>query len=271
MDIMYDKFKESFLIGFKFFLVPFMGCFLYTFYIAGWNLSAALISGLSLSTPLLAVVYLLLVETNLSITDIGKILMESTFITDMGTAITMSILFIKPTLYNAIYIIISIIIIFLAVKFSYKVFDNPILKNKVIEPELKYILLFLLIFIYFANIGSGYVVLPAFLLVLSMLKHFSETSYNKIVRNGFRIISYAVITPIFFILGGLKVLISLILSSFGFTVLFGIKIIFKFLGSIYFHKNIQHGSMYTTLFMSTGLTLGNIANVCGLNSRYINQ
>ena len=51
----------------------------------------------------LAVVYSVLVETGLSKTDIGKLCMASTFITDMGTALALSILFIKPTVYTTVF------------------------------------------------------------------------------------------------------------------------------------------------------------------------
>jgi Kef-type K+ transport system membrane component KefB len=147
------------------------------------------------------------------------------------------------------------------------------LKDKVVEPEIKYILLLLLVFMYFANIGNGQAVLPAFLLGLLMSKHFTETSCTKLVRKRLRTVSYAVITPIFFIVGGLKVSLPLILSAFGlFAILFGIKIVSKFMG-VYFlaERYIPHGSMYTTLLMSTGLTFGTIASVLGLTSGYINQ
>jgi len=272
-DLMKSKFKESFLIGFFSFLTPFIGCSIYTYYFAGWSLPAALIAGVALSTTSLAVVYSVLVETNLSQTEIGKILMASTFITDMGTAIALSILFIKPTLYTALFIIVSVIVIILAAKFSHLVFDNPKLKDKVVEPEIKYILVLLLVFMYFASIGNGQAVLPAFLLGLLMSKHFTETSCTKLVRNRLRTVSYAVITPIFFIVGGLNVSIPLILSAFGlFVVLFGLKMVSKFIG-VYFlaEKFIPHGSIYTTLLMSTGLTFGTIASVFGLTSGYINQ
>jgi Kef-type K+ transport system membrane component KefB len=198
-----------------FFLAPFIVCSLYTYYFAGWNLQAALIAGIALSTTSLAVVYSVLVETNLSKTEIGKILMASTFITDMGTAIALSILFIKPTLYTALFIMVSIVVIILAAKFSHIVFDNPRLKDKVVEPEIKYILVLLLVFMYFASIGNGQAVLPAFLLGLLMSKQFTETSCTKLVRNRLRTVSYAVITPVFFIVGGLNVSIPLILSALG--------------------------------------------------------
>ena len=61
--IMREKYKESFLIGFFSFLTPFIGTFLYTYFIAFWNLQAALIAGIALSTTSLAVVYSVLMET----------------------------------------------------------------------------------------------------------------------------------------------------------------------------------------------------------------
>ncbi|SNQ59422.1 cation:proton antiporter [Candidatus Methanoperedens nitratireducens] len=271
--LMKERFKESFLIGTFSFLLPFIVVFLYTYYVSGWSTSASLIAGTALSTTSLAVVYSVLVETDLSKTSIGKLIMASTFITDMGTAIALSILFIKPTLYTVIFISVSLGVIYFAEKFSHYVFDNPKLKNKVIEPEIKYIFLLLFIFMYFADIGAGQAVLPAFVLGLLMSKHFSETSETKVVRNRLRTVAYAVITPIFFIVGGLKVSLPLILSAFGlFAVLFALKIAAKFLG-VYFlaKKYIPDGSMYTTLLMSTGLTFGTIASVFGLNSGLINQ
>ena len=271
--LMKEKFKESFLIGTFSFVLPFVVVFLYTYYMAGWNFSASLIAGTALSTTSLAVVYSVLVETGLSRTEIGKLIMASTFITDMGTAIALSILFVKPTLYTAIFILVSLCAIYFAGNFSHHVFDNPKLKNKVIEPEIKYIFLLLFIFIFFANIGEGQAVLPAFVLGLVMSKHFAETSETKEVRNRLRTVAYAVITPIFFIVGGLKVSFPLILSAFGlFVILFALKIVAKFLG-VYFlaRKYIPDGSVYTTLLMSTGLTFGTIASVFGLNSGFIDQ
>lgn len=272
-DLMRDKFKESFLIGFFSFLVPFLGVFSYTYFLVHWNLQASLISGVALSTTSLAVVYSVLVETNLSKTEIGKLLMASTFITDMGTAIALSVLFITPTPYTAAFIVVSVVVIIFAAKFSHIVLENPRLKNKVVESEIKYVFVLLLVFMYFANLGDGHAVLPAFLLGLLMSKHFRETLSTQEVRNRLRTVAYAVITPIFFIVGGLKISFPLIISAFSlFAILFGIKLVTKFIG-VYFlaEKYIPNGSMYTTLLMSTGLTFGTIASVFGLSSGYIDQ
>ncbi|MEX2164742.1 MAG: cation:proton antiporter [Sulfuricaulis sp.] len=272
-QLMRAKFKESFLIGALSFLLPFAGVAAFTYYVSGWDLNASLIAGIALSTTSLAVVYAVLVETGLNKSELGKIIMASTFITDMGTALALSIIFIKPTLYTAAFLAVSVIVIVGAVGFSHRVLEHPRLRNKVIEPEIKYIFVLLLIFIYFANLGDGHAVLPAFLLGLLMSKHFTESSTTKELRNRLRTVAYAVITPLFFLVGGIKISFTLIASALGlFLVLFALKMLTKFIGVYFLAKRyLPHGSMYTTLLMSTGLTFGTIASVFGFNTGYLNQ
>ena len=271
--LMREKFKESFIIGLFSFLLPFIGVFLFAHYIIHWDINSSLIAGIALSTTSLAVVYAVLVETGLNRTELGKILMAATFITDMGTALALSIVFIKPSWYTMLFMLVSIVVIVLASGFSHRVFENTFLKNKIIEPEIKYVFLLLLIFIYFANLGDGHAVLPAFLLGLLMSKHFSETSQTRELRNRLRTVSYAVITPLFFIVGGMKISFALIYSAFGlFFLLFILKIVTKFIGVYFFARRyLPGGGMYTTLLMSTGLTFGTISSVFGLNAGYIDQ
>lgn len=269
-QVMREKYKESFLIGFFSFLAPFIGASLYTYFIAGWNIQAALIAGIALSTTSLAVVYSVLLETDIPDVNLVKIVLAATFITDMLTVIVLSILFIKPDLYTVLFIVVSIVVIVLASKYSKHIFNHEKLKNKVIEPEIKYIFVLLVIFMYFAAIGNGEAVLPAFILGLLMSKELAKVK-ELMVR--MRTVAYAAITPIFFIVGGLKVSFSLILASLGlFLILFAIKLLAKFLG-VYFLANryIPNGSMYTTLLMSTGLTFGTIASLFGLNAGYIDS
>ena len=272
--LMRERLKESLLIGSFSFLTPFAGGFLFSYYLAGWDLPASLIAGIALSETSIAVVYSVLVETKLPNPAIGKMIMAATFITNTGTALALSILFIKPTLYTLAFIIVSIAVIFLAVRFSHKVFDNPNLKNKVIEPEIKYIFFLLLAFIYFADLGQGHAVLPAFILGLLMSGHFAETSETRAVKSRLRTVAFAIITPCFFIVAGLKVSFPVIISSFGlFISLFAVKQLTKFAGVYFFAKRYipDGGGIYSTLLMSTGLTFGLIALVFGLNSGFIDQ
>jgi Kef-type K+ transport system membrane component KefB len=269
-----EKFKESFLIGFFSFLLPFIAAFLFTFYITGWSYKAALIAGIALSTTSLAVVYSVLVETGLTKTQIGKMLMAATFVTDMGTALALSIMFLKPTIYTLVFYIVSILVIFLVDKFSLYILHNPRFFDKVIEPEIKFIFLILLVFIYFAQIGGGQAILPAFVLGLLMSKHFDEKRKTRVIKNRLRTVAYAFITPIFFIVGGMKISITMIIASLGlFAALFAVKIVAKFIGVYFLAKKYipNEGSMYTTLLMSTGLTFGTISSLFGLQAGIIDQ
>lgn len=267
------RFKASFLIGFFSFLTPFAAASLYAHFIAGWSLPASLIAGTALSETSIAVVYSVLLETNLTGTPVGEMLLATTFITNTGTAIALSILFVKPTPYTAVFVAVSIAVIFLATKFSHRLFDSPDLKDKVIEPEIKYIFFLLLVFIYFANLGAGHAILPAFVLGLFMSRHFTETSGTRAVKNRLRTVAFAIITPLFFIVVGMKVSLPLIMSSIGlFAAFFITKQAAKFIGVYFLTKRyVADGGMYTTLLLSTGLTFGLIALIFGLRSGFIDE
>ena len=200
-------------------------------------------------------------------------MLSATFVTDMGTALALSILFIKPNLFTLLFVVVSAVLIALVYRYSLAVLRNPRWADKVIEPEIKFIFLVLLAFIYFAKLGDGQAVLPAFVLGLLMSKHFKEQRKTVAVRNKLRTVAYAIVTPVFFIVGGMKISFPLILSALGlFIILFAVKIITKFAGVWFFAKKyIPHGSMYTTLLMSTGLTFGTISSLYGYQAGLINQ
>jgi len=96
----------------------------------------------------------------------------------MGTTLALIILFIKPTLYTILFVGVSTVLIVLVYQYALSVLRNPRWVDKVIEPEIKFIFLVLLAFIYFAKIGDGHAVLPAFILGLLM----SNTLQN--ILNG---------------------------------------------------------------------------------------
>jgi Kef-type K+ transport system membrane component KefB len=271
--LMKERFSASFQIGALSFLFPFLGVAAFCRFVANWDLDASLVAGVALSTTSLAVVYSVLIESGLAKTMIGKMLMAATFITDMGTALALSVLFAKPTIFSLVFILASLVIIVFATRYSHLIFGHPRLQNKVIEPEIKYVFVLLLAFMYFATLGDGHAVLPAFVLGLLMSKHFAEGAQGKVLRNRLRTVAYAVITPIFFIVGGLNVSIQLVWVSIGlFSILLLLKLATKFMG-VYFlaRRHLPGGSMYTTLLMSTGLTFGTISSVYGLNSGIIDK
>jgi len=266
-------FKESFLIGIASFFAPFLLVFLFTYFIENWTLNASMIAGTALSTTSLAVVYSVLVETGLTNSKLGKLIMSATFVTDMGTALALSILFIKPNLYTGLFILVSTVLIIFVYRFSLFLLRNKTMSNKVIEPEIKMIFLILMAFMYFAKLGDGQAILPAFVLGMLMSKHFKEQRRTHNIGRKLRTVAYAMITPIFFIVGGMKISVPLIISALGiFAILFFMKIFAKFAGVWFFAKKFMPGdSMYTTLLMSTGLTFGTISSMFGLQAGFIDQ
>ena len=77
-------------IGVVSFVGPFVVASLAAYVLLDWNGRASLIAGTALSTTSLAVVYAVLVERGLTDTNIGKLLMSATFVTDLCTAIALS-------------------------------------------------------------------------------------------------------------------------------------------------------------------------------------
>ncbi|MGN1186571.1 MAG: cation:proton antiporter [Methanobrevibacter wolinii] len=272
VELLKNKFKESLFIGIGSFIVPFLGVFLLSYYCIGWNLLESLLTATALSETSISVVYSVLTEKGLFKYDLGKLIMVATFIGNLLTAITLSLLFMKTDINTVIFYAASAIIIYLAYKYSNKIFYSKLLRNKLAEVEIKYISLLLLGFIFLGSLGGGQAILPAFILGVVLSDYFKVEDKGE-VKSRIKTVAFAVITPIFFIVGGMKVSIPLILSAiFIFVGIFVVRQIAKFIGvygiSRYYLKD---SCEYVTLMMSTGLTFGLVAAVFGLNSGVISQ
>jgi len=266
VDVMKLKLKESLLIGGFSFLMPFLAALLFCYYVLGWSMEAAQIAGIALSTTSLAVIYAVLVETGLTNTETGKILMASCFVTDLGTAIALSLIFAQIKWQILIYIVVSIMVIVVAPRIMSSVFAKY--GDKVVEPEIKLILVLLFLLIFAAEIGSSHAILPAFILGLVISKTFAQ---HREVQRRLRMVSFAMLTPFFFINAGMNVSLREIGVNLGLlAVFFFIKFIPKFIG-VYplARKYVPKDSMFVTLLMSTGLTFGTISSLFGLNAGYI--
>lgn len=261
-----EKLKESLSIGIASFLLPYLAALFYCRYIAGWTWNASLVAGCALSTTSLAVVYAVLVETGLNKTQIGKVIMAATFVTDIGTAIALSTSFAQWNIRTLVFFLVSALLVVLAPRLLPRVFKRY--GSTVIEPEIK--LLFCLLFgiMALAAWGKSHAVLPVFVIGLSLSTLFKE---HRELQRKLRIVAFAMITPFFFIKGGMNVSLTELRTSIGlFFVLFLVKTAAKGIGvwpiARYYFK--EHAS-YTTLLMSTGLTFGTISSVYGLQAGYI--
>ncbi|MBI1745388.1 MAG: cation:proton antiporter [Acidobacteria bacterium] len=268
VQVMRGKAKESILIGTLSFAIPFLATMLLCRYLLHWDWPPAQIAGLALSTTSLAVVYAVLVESGLTHTEIGKIIMASTFVTDFGTAAGLSLLFITPNTNTLGFGVVSVGIIALAPL----VMPHFVRRYgaRVIEPEIKLLFLLLLALMYFAHKGASHAILPAFVLGLALSRLFHS---NPELQRKLRIVAFAFITPIFFLNGGLNISLPLLWANISlFLILLFVKLIAKFVGVYPISKFfLPREATYTTLLMSTGLTMGTISSMFGYQAGIISQ
>jgi Kef-type K+ transport system membrane component KefB len=262
------EWKPAVLMGGLSFALPFAGVVLFARYVAGWDARQSTIAGIALSTTSLAVVYAVLVETGLATERLGKILMAATFVTDLGTALALSVLFVRPSWYLFLFVVISAVVIAAMVALERPFFVRY--GRRVIEPEIKGAFLALFILMWAADLAGSHAVLPAFLLGFAVSDVFRR---NPDEQRRFRIVSFAFLTPIFFLKGGLNVDLSQLTGSFWLLIGFLlVKIATKFAGvwPVAEHYVRPH-AVFTTLLMSTGLTFGTISSLYGLNAGIIDH
>ena len=269
IDIMKSKLKESLLIGGLSFLLPFAIVLAFTYYIDHWTLNAAKIAAVALSTTSLAVVYAVLVETGLNKTELGKLIMSATFVTDFGTAIALSLLFIQITPYTVLFFVLAIVLLFFGPKMIKYFFEKY--SNRVIEPEIKLLFFIFFLTMFLGELGKSHAVLPIFVLGLLMSRFFEK---NSIYIKKLRTVGYVIITPFFFIKGGMSVGFKEVLSSLN---LVGIFLLLKLGAKIIGVYPISRmtmpsgGRIFTTLLMSTGLTFGTLSTVYGFQAGFIDK
>jgi len=267
-----DDFKERFgatmAIGIVSFLGPFVVAFGVSYWLLDWTLKAALISGTALSTTSLAVVYAVLVETGLNATRVGKLLMGACFVTDLGTALALSAIFITPTVWFPVFLAVSVALMLALPRVAPWFFRRY--GDRVIEPEIKLVFLCLFVLMVLADASKGHAVLPAFILGLVMARHYQQ---HRVEQERLRVVAFAFLTPFFFLRGGLNVSLAAVVANIGLlAVLFGAKMIPKLGLVLPFARRAEpeHG-VFITLLMSTGLTFGTISSLYGLNAGIIDK
>lgn len=262
------EWRPALLIGGLSFVLPFVGVGLFARYVAGWDVRQSQIAGIALSTTSLAVVYAVLVETGLSATELGKILMAATFVTDLGTALALSVLFVEPTPYLAVFVVASVAVITFMI-----ILQRPFFARygaRVIEPEIKGAFLALFVLMWTADLAKSHAVLPAFLLGLAVADIFKR---HPEAQRRFRIVSFAFLTPIFFLKGGLNVDVRHLATDWWLFVAFlVVKVATKFTGVLPAAlRYVRPHAVFTTLLMSTGLTFGTISSLYGLNAGILDR
>jgi Kef-type K+ transport system membrane component KefB len=245
------EWRASVSMGLVSFFAPFVVVALLCYYGLDWSRRQAEIGGLALSTTSLAVVYAVLVETGLNRELVGKRLMSATFVTDIATVTGLTVLFIKPTIWIVPFVLVSIVLIYGLPKSAPWFFSRY--GGRVIEPEIKLVFACLFLLSWLGTRASSQAALPAFVLGLVM--------------------SFAFLTPFFFLKGGMNVSTSALWANLGvLALLFVAKMGPKLLG-VYplARRYTSPHAVFTTLLMSTGLTFGTITSLYGLNAGIIDR
>jgi Kef-type K+ transport system membrane component KefB len=267
-----DDFRErlgaSITIGVLSFAGPFVVATLIALGPLGWTTKASLIAGTALSTTSLAVVYAVLVETGLNTVRVGKLIMSACFVTDMCTVIALSLIFIKPTIWFPVFIVVSVVLIVLLPKLAPWFFGRY--GDRVIEPEIKLVFAILLALIVLGTEANSQAVLPAFILGLVMSRHYQR---HREEQRRLRVVAFAFLTPFFFLRGGMNVSLAAVFANLGVLgVLVAAKMMPK-LGLVYplARRHTGENATFTTLLMSTGLTFGTISALYGLTAHIIDR
>jgi Kef-type K+ transport system membrane component KefB len=262
--------KASLSIGFVSFLLPFVGAFAFCYLALGWTLHAAEIGGVALSTTSVAVVYAVMVETGLNRSELGKLILAACFVTDLGTVLALGGLFANFDWRLLVFILVSAAVLALLptmLRFVIRTFGH-----RVSEPEIKLLLAVLLGLGALATTAGSEAVLPAYVAGLVIAGVFM---HDRVLMDRMRSISFAVLTPFFFLRAGTLISGHALLAGAGvIAMLLLVKLAAKALGvwpTASFFKVPVRERAYLTLLMSTGLTFGSIAALFGLTHGLVDQ
>ena len=262
--------KQSLVLGAIGFAAPFGLAWAVAQLAFGWDLHAAQIAGIALSTTSVAVVYAVMVETGLNETPLGKLILAACFVNDLGTVIALGLLYTSFGTLFWVFVAATIVAMAVLPRITPGLLKR--LNSHSSEPEVRYLLLILFALAYLAVRGGSEGVLPAYLVGMVLADTFLA---NRQLVKRLRATTFALLTPFYFLKAGSLVSMKAVLGSLGVVLaLFLAKSLAKFLGlfpagvALRFKKKVN---IYNTLLMSTGLTFGTISALYGLNHKIITQ
>lgn len=256
--------KASLAIGFVSFALPLLAAMAVAYFVLRWELHAAEIAGIALSTTSVAVVYAVMVETGLNQQELGKLILAACFVTDLGTVLALGALFAGFSILLVVFAVVTAVAILAtspALKLVMRTFGH-----RVSEPEIKFLFLVLFGLGALASAAGSEAVLPAYLIGLATAGVFLG---DRVLMDRMRSTAFALLTPFFFLRAGLLIsLPALIQGAAVIAVFFATKMAAKLLGvwpvAAAFHVG-RRDRNYVTLLMATGLTFGSISALYGLN------
>ena len=264
------KWREAVLVGLAGFFGPFLGCTLVGHYVLGWTVRSSWLCGVALSTTSVAVVYAVMLELGLNVTEFGKAILAACFVNDLGTVIALGLIFSPFTMKTLIFIGVCVVA-FAVLPFLTKHFFAKY-GGRVSELETKYILFLLFGLGGLAVWAGSEAVLPAYMVGAVLA---GTVGKDHMLVRRLRTLTFGLLTPFYFIRAGSFVSVpALIAAPATLVVLFLAKMATKtafVYPTVRAHNHQGAAGTYYTLMMSTGLTFGTISSLFGLNHQIITQ
>ena len=212
-----------------------------------------------------------MVESGLSATPMGKLILAACFITDVGTVLALGVLFADFNAAMLVFVAVLAVALLVLPRLTREIIQR-LGATRISEPEVKFLFLVLFFLGGLATWAKSEAVLPAYLMGLVVSGVFLR---DRVLVHRIRSIAFALLTPFYFIKAGLYVSLPAIWASApAIGVLLLLKLIAKGIGV--WPTGAVFGlprrlNAYTTLLMSTGLTFGTIAALFGLEHHIITQ
>ncbi len=269
-DVFKLKWKEAASVGAASFLAPAIGCWAVAYYLLGWESSPALLAGIALAATSVAVVYTVMMEYGFNRTDFGKTILAACFITDLGTVVTLGLVF-APFSWKTAVFVAAVGAAFVGLPRA-----TPVIFAKFggrpSEFETKFLFFALMALGALATWAGSEGVLPAYLIGMALA---GSVGRDHALIRKIRTVTIGLLTPFYFIRAGYFVSIPAVLAApLGVAAFLAVEMATKIV-SVYPvarrfgspHKD----AMYTTLLMASGLTFGTISALFGLSNNIIDE
>ena len=264
------KWKESMVVGLAGFFAPFFGVAAIARWGLGWSAASSWLAGVALSTTSVAVVYAVMLELGLNVTEYGKAILAACFVNDLGTVIALGLIF-APFTWRTLAFVVVCVVVFTVLPYVTPRFFRRY-GGRVSELEAKFILLALFGMGGVALWAESEPVLPAYL--IGMVLAGTVGKDHALVRR-LRTLTFGLLTPFYFIRAGSFVSMPALMAAPAvFFAIFLAKMVTKIAGvlpsvTIFGHR--REAGIYYTLLMSTGLTFGTISALFGLSHGIITE
>ena len=129
--------RASLAIGAVSFMLPFAAALAVAYLALHWEIRAAEIAGVALSTTSVAVVYAVMVETGLNRDELGKLILAACFVTDLGTVLALGALFAGFSALLLVFAAATLVAV-AAISPSLR-YVTSVLGHRVSEPEIKFL------------------------------------------------------------------------------------------------------------------------------------